>query len=88
MKTLNSILALAIGLVAGIGLTVAVPVLAQNVALPSHASGYVKDSVSLAGRNVYILEDYKRNRVCYIIQNGSGSSIAIDCDVLDRRMSR
>jgi hypothetical protein len=104
MKPIHAILALCIGLTAGIGLTVTLPAVAETLSVElakeqarananaaMQKTPYVKDNVTLYGVTVYILEDHKRNRLCYIPTDYDGytNSVAgMSCGPLDRRVPR
>lgn len=99
MNTAQSFITLAIGIVAGVGLTAAAVATAQtnpavraaeelarrNAGVVIQSQPYTETSVNVDGERIVIFEDHRRNRVCYIRND---TRAGIDCDVLDRRNPR
>lgn len=88
MNTKHTFLTLAIGLVAGFGLGFAVPVLSQATSRPSN---FVRETVAIDAswvNRVTVLEDRKRNRVCYITGTAGGRDHGISCVILDQNNPR
>lgn len=95
MKNFTTIQALIFGIAAGVALSIAVPVLAQNsaddaaklqarqnAAVALGRSNYIKEVVAIGGfSELIIIEDHKRNRVCYL-RNTAGSGPS--CGPLNR----
>ena len=73
----------------GVGLGVSVVFGINAVAEPRPNSNYTQDIINVYGDNVYILEDHKRNRLCYLSASNSGNRAnGISCGILNRNDAR